>query len=595
MTSLFKENWAGAYSCPIEIVDNVLEGIKFPSGRLYSLDIETSSLDPITGSICLVQIYDNEKVYILDFRGQGFPRWFIDFLTDNTFIAHNADFEMRWLYYHTGVMIKCSCTMIMARMVNAAVRPVSDEDDSAKPSSSLASLSSAHLGIEMDKLYQKSDWTAELSDEQYYYAALDAVATMHLAHLYIKQINHFKMGAVYNLYKEALPVIVKMELNGFCINADAHKELIIDWQEKNKLYEKEARKFFGEININSTTQLGKWLAENHPALMDTWEKTEKGNLSFSTKELVFRREGFAVALMNTKKYSKLLNTYGESLLAHVNPKTKRIHGSFTLGLTATGRMSSMQPNFQNFPRDKEFRKLFVPSEGRQFVIADFSQIEVRVAGAISNDTAINAAYREGKDIYKTLAASLYNAAYEDVSKLARTLAKTLVLGCLYGMGAKKFVKYAYGASNGEINITEAEAKVYINRLYDTFSGYKAWCSKVRDVCETAGRVITPLGKNRYLEEWQVYCSSVNTIIQGASAEGLLKCLVCLDKALGHCGKIISVIHDEVVCECLPENVDEVKKILEDCMTRGMQEVVPNIVTRGLAEAGSGSDWVEAKG
>lgn len=587
--------------------------------KLYGLDIETgkqgkykthqkAGLCPHLSFIRLVQIYDGAAIWVFDTRKMGDCGAVKAFVSKSRFIAHNAIFEIKH-FLKEGIEVDCICSMILAQFVETAEHSPfeprnPDVDEKPMKGFGLLSCVQRYFDLVIPKEQQISNWNKKsLSREQLVYAALDAVLPYELGkHLYPK-ITEYKMKKVFKLYKDMQYVIADMELNGMGIDVKAHKQLITSWQIQKVKAELGCEEYFGRTNLRSPKQLHEWVEANiDEKLKKLWPRSTKTkNFSFNKTQLqpiVHRCEALE-AFMEYKKYATLLSTFGDSLQQKINPQTKRIHCSFSLGHTRTGRLSSRDPNLQNMPaRGDSFRHIFVPDKGNVLVVADFSQIEIRVAGELSGDPNIRAAYRDGLDLHSAIVAELEGKEVEDVTKEERQLGKAINFGLQFGMGAKKLAFYAktsYG-----VEMSENEAQRAYSAYHSRYSTYSSWCTNQRQRAKQIGWCRTAMGKVRKLADGEEYTKSVNTPVQGSAAEVMFASLIELRKelkkpenAMGI--RILNTVHDEVILECKELVGGHAENLLQTAMRKGMLKIFPNTTgLSGLVEADCGSSWADAK-
>lgn len=594
--------------------------------KLYGLDIETgkksvfkshekAGLCPHLSFIRLIQVYDGASIYVFDLSrikrdGDEGVRALRHFLSKEKFVAHNAIFEIKH-FLNLGIEIDCICSMILGQFYETAMHspfePKTDKGEKtffAGKGFGLAPLVQRHFGVVISKQQQISNWAKpKLSKEQICYAALDAILTYDLAkHLYPK-VKELKMLKAYKLYKDMQYVIAEMELNGMAVDLKEHDRLIKDWEKAVRDSEKRAKKYYGEVNLRSSKQMNEWLVkryEKKPAVLKSWPKTKTGSYSFNKNDLFdYTKDPAIKVLLEYKKYATLLSTFGKSLQEKINPKTGRLHCSFSLGHTRTGRLSSRDPNLQNMPaREGSFRHIFVAPKGMVLVVADFSQIEIRVAGEISSDPVIRRAYKEGIDLHKSIVAVLENKPLSKVTKEERQLGKAINFGLQFGMGAAKLAFYA--RSSYGVKMSEAQAETAWAAYHSKYSVYSKWCTKQRRKCEELGWVRTPMGKVRKLEPTEVYTKAVNTPIQGGAAEVSFYALCELRKALKKEDpdrkiKILNTVHDEILLECDELYGEFAARLLQHAMRYGMLKVFPKATgLQNLAESAVGVNWAEAK-
>ena len=418
-------------------------------------------LDPHLSQIRLVQMFDGDQVYVFDIKAIGGlellqPLW------EKTFVAHNGIFELQHLLHKRAHPKRLGCTMLQANVLFGGMWSLKD-------------LAKEVLDIELSKEQQVSDWSAEvLTQEQIEYAALDAVVTKKIFDKQHEMIKEKQFQPIYELLRNCQHVIAKMELDGLHIDIESHAKLVTQWREEFVHLEAELRKVVGELNPNSPQQIAAWLQAHLPEdILKKWPKTETGHLKSDIDTLLlFSELEIVKPQVAYKEMSKRISSYGDGFAQRINPITKRIHASFKLGGTSTGRFSCRDPNVQNIPRDKAYRALFCAPAGKKIVVADFSQLELRVAALISGDPVMMAVYSSGEDLHRKTAAAVLGVEPEAVTKEQRQMAKAVNFGFLFGQRARGFVKYAkttYG-----VNMTEKEASAAKDVFLKTYKRLAAW-------------------------------------------------------------------------------------------------------------------------
>ena len=584
----------------------------------YGLDIETAKkaeyledrragLDPHLTDIRLIQIYDGEKVAVFDLFHVDITKCpsLLQFLRTKRFVAHNAIFEIKHLT-HNGIKPDVGCSLLLAMLVDRAERSPfeKEEDDDYEPDGmseyrrgySLDAVTARLFGVKVDKFFQTANWnTAVLPKEQVLYAALDAVLTFKVAEVLVPKVNLYKMGKTYRLLKETQYAICEMELNGMELDEEAHQDLIREWSNADRIAQAQCKELIPVANLNSTTQLERWAQRHfHKDIVVRWPKTPTGKFTFNRNKILHLADDPAIAaLLEHKKYFKLLTTYGTPLHEQRNPKTDRIHTQFNLGGTRTGRLSSRDPNLQNLPRDASVRNIFTAGQGRTLVVADFGQIEMRVAGELSRDPAILDAYATGKDLHALMAANILGKQVSTVTKQDRQLAKAVNFGLLFGMGSDKLRTYAKTSYDVDMSVDLAEHAVKLFRT--TYAVYGMWQRRQREYCTKLGFVRTPCGKMRKLTEEEVYTKAVNTPVQGGAAEVMFYSLCNFVRRSDGKFRLLNCVHDEMIIDCAEGDEEEAKECLELSMIDGMLQVFPNATTVKLVEAKAGKSWGECKG
>ena len=554
-----------------------LETMPLPAFRTDS----KAGLDPWRSGIRLAQLYPGgDACYVFDVAALELSP-LAELLRARPLVAHNAVFEWKFLLHNGAAPARLGCTLLMDNALGNGRR-------------ALATLATETLGWHLDKTLQVSDWGGGLSGAQLDYAALDAVATYRLARQLSGRLQERGLARCYSLMRDAQAAIARLELAGCPFDTAAHAALLATWQTQAEQARGELDSLLNGANPDSPLQLSRWLAANlPPATVATWPTTAGGQLQTDADTLA----GLTLpALEPLKRYKlavKLLGTYGKGYAAHVSPVTGRIHASFTLGGTATGRLACRSPNIQNPPRGAEFRALFAAPAGRCLVVADYSQIELRVAALVSGDSAMLAAYAAGEDLHRKTAAAFLGKEPGAVSKAERQIAKGINFGMLFGSGAKglqAFCKSSYG-----VELSLAGADKARTAFFTAYPGLSAWQKTTRRDAERAGQVRTPGGRIRSLDgERALATESLNTPIQGGAAECLLAALAALNLDSLN-AQLVNVVHDELIVECDPEAAGAVVGEVERAMVAGFLAIFPNGSTRELVEAHSGPNWAQAKG
>ena len=563
------------------------------NGGPWGLDIETAALpaftrdskaglDPWRSVIRLVQVYPGgDACYVFDVRALGGLSPLAELLNTRALVAHNAVFELKFLLHAGAAPARLGCSLLMSNALRGD-RPA------------LAQLAADTLGWQLDKTLQVSDWSGALSGAQLDYAALDSVAAWRLARELSPRLRDTGRGRCYALMRDAQPAIARLERAGCPFDTAAHAALLVTWQGQAEAARGELDSLLNGANPDSPLQLSRWLAANLPPdTVATWPKTAGGQLQTDADAMAGLSLPALEPLRRYKAAVKLLGTYGKGYAAHISPVTGRIHASFALGGTATGRLACHSPNIQNPPRDPAFRALFAPRPGRCFVVADYSQIELRVAALVSGDSAMLAAYADGRDLHRATAAAVLGIEPDAVTKAQRQMAKAVNFGLLFGQGAAGLQRYAKGSYGVDLTATEADKAR--TAFFKAYPGLSHWQAETRRNAERAGQVRTPGGRVRPLEGQRALATeSLNSPIQGGAAECLLAALAALElDSLG--AQLVNVVHDELVVECDPDRAEAVAAEVERAMVAGFLAIFPNGCTRDLVEAHSGPNWAAAKG
>lgn len=563
------------------------------SGTPIGFDIETAKLnefaehpyaglDPNLSRIRLVQIYaGSNTVYVFDIDAVGLaalsPLWV------RPLVAHNAVFELKHLL-HAGVFPDdLDCTMLQANALGG-------------PLTSLADLAQRHLNWTLFKELQVSDWNSPvLTPDQLAYAALDSVAVQRIAAEQSTDLARRKRIRTYQLMKSAQRAIAEMELKGIHFEREGHATLASRWDTLLKHSEEELRVHVGsELNPASSVQFADWLSRNlESKVLHRWPKTPTGQLKTDTDTLRRASTHPTIAPLVAFKDAKTrASTYGRGYAKHLNPVTGRLHPHFNLGGTATGRLSCRDPNVQNVPRDREFRALFSAPSGRVLVVADYSQMELRVAALVSRDPAMLEAYARGEDLHRKTAGAIAGVAPGLVTPEQRQMAKAVNFGLLYGMGAEGLARYA--ATSYGVSMSAKQAQQSKEKFFATYPGLAIWQRQAAASAQRRQRVITPAGRVRDFSRepgGYRYTEALNTPIQAGAAEVLLAVLGRLPALLADLDAgLVNVIHDELVLEVVERDALETKARVEGAMVAGMLDIFPAATISGLVDAKIVPNW-----
>jgi len=565
---------------------------------IFGLDIETAKLtdykehegaglDPYLSRIRLVQLYfGTETVYVFDMNACNM-KTLLPVLESRKFVAHNAIFELKHLI-HAGVNLpNMDCTMLMGNALR-------------NKNHKLSLLVEACLKISISKELQASDWSNDkLTADQIAYAACDAVLVYKLYPFLKRLILQYSRENIYSLMYHAQREIAKLELNGFVFDMDAHTALISQWDDKQKQGIIALKKQVGgSINLNSGKQLSDWLMVNLSAEdLKKMVRTPTGQLKTTMDALSkIPNHPLIEPLRRYKKYNKLISSFGKSYSKFVNPVTGRLHGAFSLAGTTTGRFACYKPNIQNPPRAKDFRGLFKASPGYVIVVADYGQMQLRIAALLSQDKKMLQAYKEGIDLHKMTAAAVAGVKIEEVTKEQRHMAKAVNFGFIFGQGVKSF-KAKTEADYG-ILLSYWDAKRSRDAFFDTYSGLKQWQEKTAKRAERNNVVVTTGGRTRDFSRESKgfqYAEALNTPVQGAEAEVILAVLSLLEKYMtGIDAKLVNIVHDEFVFEVVQADKDKALVAVEAVMVAGMLQIFPEASTLNLVDAHAGDNWADAK-
>ena len=433
----------------------------------------------------------------------------------------------------------------------------------------------------------------------YEYAAEDADITLRLKNKLEPELKKFECEDLfYNIEMPLMPVLAQMEMNGVCLDTESLKEtskVLI-----NRMNEIEARiyKLAGEkFNIASPKQVGEILFDKLK-IVEKAKKTKTGQYVTSEEVLqqLKNKHEIIADILEHRGLKKLMSTYIDALPKLINPRTGHIHTSFNQTITATGRLSSSDPNLQNIPirgeEGKEIRKAFIPEPGCLFFSADYSQIELRVMAHLSKDEAMIEVFKEGKDLHAATAANIYKKPIEEVTRDERTKSKRANFGIIYGITV-------FGLAE-RLNIPRDEARMLIDGYFQTFPQVHDYMEMSKEIARKQGYVTTLFGRRRYLPDINSHNATVrgfaernaiNAPIQGTAADIIKVAMIRIHqrfKQEGIRSKMILQVHDELNFSVYPEEKEQVERIVLEEMQGAFPLAVPLV-----ADSGFGQNWLEA--
>ena len=437
----------------------------------------------------------------------------------------------------------------------------------------------------------------EEKSEEYVKVCYEAYTAFAASRILLDKLKETGMEELFT--KIEMPLVFAlyhMEKNGVRVNSDALKEYGDQLAVHIRALEKEIYEEAGEtFNINSPKQLGVILFEKMQ--IPGGKKTKTG---YSTAADVLEKlapdHPIVSKILEYRQYAKLKSTYADGLAAYIGPDG-RIHGKFNQTITATGRISSTEPNLQNIPVRTELgrmiRKVFVPEEGYVFVDADYSQIELRVLAHCSGDAHLIEAYREARDIHRITASQVFHVPFADVTDQQRRNAKAVNFGIVYGISS-------FGLSQ-DLSITRKEAAEYIDDYFQTYPGIKTFLDHAVQHAKDQGYAVTLFGRRRPVPELSSSNFmqrsfgervAMNSPIQGTAADIIKIAMIGVDRRLKEEGlksRLVLQVHDELLIEAEQTEVETVKEILRQEMEQAASLDVPLEI-----DMHTGDNWYEAK-
>ena len=401
----------------------------------------------------------------------------------------------------------------------------------------------------------------------------------------------------FNIEMPTVEVLSDMQWNGMYVDKEELESFGKELSSKIEILTKEIHEMSGEeFNINSTKQLGEILFEKMK--LPVVKKTKSGySTDVDVLEKLKKEHPIIEKILEYRQLMKLNSTYVEGLKVYINPKTKRIHSFFHQTITATGRISSTEPNLQNIPTrfelGKRVRKIFKPAQGKLYVDADYSQIELRVLAHISGDKHMIEAFNNNQDIHKQAASKVFKTPIEEVTKEQRSNAKAVNFGIVYGISD-------FGLGE-QLGISRKQAKKYIDEYLEEYKGIKEFMDNITQKAKEQGYVETLFHRRRYIPELKSnnYMvrqfgarAAMNTPIQGTAADIMKIAMINVYRELKQRNlksKIVLQVHDEMMLESPKDEIEEVKKIIKEKMENAVKLNVPLIADISEAE-----NWYECK-
>ena len=591
-----------------KLVDNEEDLVKlcdfFRTNEILSLDTETTSTNPIDAELVglsfAVKEFEAFYVPIPENREEALRivNIFKEVYEDPKIlkIGQNLKYDLEVLRNY-GIVLKGPMwdTMIAHYLIQPELHHNMDY---------MAEIYLNYQTIHIDELIgpkgknQKS-MRSLLPSQVYEYAAEDADVTLRLKNKLELELKKFECEDLfYNIEMPLMPVLAEMEMNGVCLDTESLKETSDILTKRMLDIEKRIYELAGgQFNIASPKQVGEILFDKLK-IVEKAKKTKTGQYVTSEDVLQQLRNKHEIVadILEHRGLKKLLGTYVDALPSLINKRTGHIHTSFNQTITATGRLSSSDPNLQNIPirgeDGKEIRKAFIPEPGCLFFSADYSQIELRVMAHLSQDQNMINVFREGKDLHAATAANIYKKPIEEVTRDERTKSKRANFGIIYGITV-------FGLAE-RLDIPRDEAKMLIDGYFATFPQVHNYMEKSKEIARQKGYVTTLFGRRRYLPDINSHNATVrgfaernaiNAPIQGTAADIIKVAMVRIYnrfKAEGIRSKMILQVHDELNFSVYPEEKERVERIVLEEMQAAFPLSVPLV-----ADSGFGTNWLEA--
>ena len=439
-------------------------------------------------------------------------------------------------------------------------------------------------------------------DKAMEYAAEDADITYRLYKIFSNNLKLEKLTNIYEIFEKPLiKILAFMEIEGIKIDNKFLKILSEKFEKKINKLEKEVFKISKKkFNIASPKQLGEIIYND--LKIAVLKKTRKGSFATNAsvlEDLAFKGHKFPQLILDWRQVSKLKNTYSDALPAHINPNTNRVHTSFLLAATTTGRLASSDPNLQNIPikseDGKDIRKAFTAEKGFTLISADYNQIEMRILADLADVKELKKAFKKNEDIHSLTASQVFNVDIKKVDQDMRRKAKAINFGIIYGISQ-------YGLAK-QINVSNHEADEFLNAYFSRFPEIKIYMDDTIKFCRKSGYVNNIFGrrshfngindKNFNVRNFQER-ASINAPIQGSASEIMRLAMIRLDKKFeslkNNKSKILLQIHDELIFEVPQKEVKTITKIIQEEMTSVTESDLHSFSTPLTVDVNTGDNW-----
>ncbi len=437
-------------------------------------------------------------------------------------------------------------------------------------------------------------------DKALHYAAEDADITLRLHTILKKRLVDEKMVSLYEeLERPLIAILTEMEQAGIVVDTALLAELSADFEQRMNALEREIHTLAGEsFNVNSPKQLGEILFERMsiPGGKKSSKTGAWGTGADVLEALAAQGHDLPARILDWRHLAKLKSTYTDALIAETDPKDHRVHTSFSMTVTTTGRLSSSDPNLQNIPirteEGRKIRKAFVAPPGHLLMSADYSQIELRLVAHVAKIEGLKEAFHKGIDIHAVTASQVFGIPLENMDPMVRRRAKAINFGIIYGISA-------FGLAN-QLSLPQSEAKRYIEAYFSRYPEILSYMEETKEQARKMGYVTTPFGrkcftpgissKNAAVRNFAER-AAINAPIQGGAADIIKRAMVELPAALrdaGLSGRLLLQVHDELILEVPQEEVEKTRNLLKSIMEKATHLDVPLIV-----DVGNAASWADA--
>ncbi len=577
----------------------------------FAIDTETTSLDPHTAKLVGISISNRigNACYIPlnHVRGNNLDEKKVlsilkNYLEDESIkkVGQNIKFDFI-VFYHRGITLNSmEDTMLMSYTL-----------DAGKNRHNMDTLSEIHLGhktIKFKDLVGTGKKQLNFSEvnisEAKDYAAEDADITFRLYKIFLKSLKAEKLLNIYELFEKPLiKILAEMEIKGIKLDKSALNKLSSKFSTKIEKLEKSIFKISKKIfNIGSTKQLGEIMYND--LKIAALKKTKKGSFATSAsvlEDLAFKGYEFPKLILEWRQISKLKNTYSDALPEHINQNTKRVHTSFLLAATTTGRLASSDPNLQNIPiksdDGKDIRKAFVSEKNNKLISADYNQVEMRILADLADVKQLKKAFLNNEDIHTLTASQVFGKEINKIDSETRRKAKAINFGIIYGISQ-------YGLAK-QINVSNNEAEEFLNSYFKKFPEIKDYMKTTVNFCRKSGYVSNIFGRKTHLtgindKNFNVRNfqerAAINAPIQGSASEIMRLAMIRINKEISNNKnnslKMLLQIHDELIFEESLKETKKSTKLIKDLMLSVRDSELHSFSIPLLVDVNIGENWGE---
>ena len=547
---------------------NIVETLE--TAEAIGVDVETTGLSPRDGRVRLLQLATPGETFVVDVFETGDLTPLKEVLEDGPVkTLHNAKFDYAFLKVEHGITLSTIFdTMLAAQLLSGG---------NYEASYALEAVAERYADVELDKSARKEDWSRELSEDQIEYAARDAAVLLPLRERLQEELEREKLVRVSEIEFGAVATIAEMELAGIKLDVARWKELEIAVRERRDEAAVALEAHFPEPEgVLPLEGLGPRLNLNSPKQITDAFRTLGIDLPDTKVWTLLKVDHPAAkALLEYRELQKKLGTYLETYPNFIHPKTGRIHANFLQCRVPTGRLACTNPNVQQIPHEDEFRSCFVAEQGNTLVIADYSQIELRILAEVSGDPAFVRAFQEGDDLHRMTAATMFGVDDGEVTREQRSAAKRINFGLMYGRGPKSL--------SAQLGTNEDRARGLIDEYFANYPkvrqylhGTASRALRDRTLRTLAGRVrkfgdTSSLGS---VERGAMRREAMNYPIQGAASDIAKLALAHVREELEEFdARLINSIHDEFVVECAEEIAPVVAERTRAGMVRAGEDIL----------------------